>query len=129
MVDKLRDRWERGRLGAELRREVRVSLAQGFGRLREGEVQAARLAFGRAHALSQNDPLRHAAAHLALGALSAAEGRPLATLSEGRLALMAVPASALRRAAGLLPGQDNGPGLWPTWRDRHALRAAPPHLP
>jgi len=123
-IDTLRLRWRQGALDDALRVQVSRALRQGLDDLRTGRADAARQALHRAHGLAQNDPLRHAASHLCLGVLAAREGRPGATLAELRLAGMAVPASVVRRAAGLRPGQDNGPGLWSTWRDRHTLRAA-----
>ena len=125
-IDTLRTRWRQGALDAALRGQVGQALRQGLDDVRSGRVEAGRRSLQRAHRLAQNDPLRHATAHLCLGILAAREGRPGATLGELRLAGMAVPASFVRRAAGLRPGQDNGPGLWSTWRDRHTLRAATP---
>ncbi len=123
-MDRLRLRWRQGALDDALRAQVTRALRQGLDEVNAGRADAGRQALNRAHRLAQNDPLRHAAAHFCLGVLAAREGRPGATLTELRLAGMAVPASVVRRAAGLLPGQDNGPGLWSTWRDRHTLRAA-----
>lgn len=119
-------RWRAGRLSPELRREVGADLSWGLDALRRGEGEAARARLQRAHRRAQNDPLRHAATHLSLGLCSLSEGRPGALLAELRLAAAAVPASVLRRLVGLRPGQDNGPGLWPTFRDRAELRRRPP---
>ena len=89
------------------------------------ELEEARDRVERAHQASQNDPLLHTACHLGRSAVSAWEGRAGLAFEELRLGLVAGPASGVRRISGLMPGQDNGPGLWATWTDRHRLRATP----
>lgn len=122
----LKRRWRAGRLPPELKRQVRQDLASGMRAVRRREAKQARQILERAHRRAQNDPLRHALCHLSLGLCGVSEGRPGAAASELRLAVAAVPASVLRRLVGLRPGQDNGPGLWPTFRDRAELRRRPP---
>lgn len=103
------------------RAQVREELRQARHCLLRGRADAARPHVDEAHDASQNSPLLHSRAHACRVVLHALDRRPLATVRELPLCLMAAPAAYVRRAAGIRPGQPGGAGLLATWRMRHTL--------
>lgn len=112
------------RMGLAEQAQALRDVAEAWTLLARFRVDDAWVAIDRAHDISQNAGLVHTQAHLVRVAGWAARGRVGAMVRELPLVVMAVPAAHVRRAAGLMPGEDGGIGLLGTWR----LRRDPPGL-
>ncbi len=97
---------------------VRQELVAAWADILRLRTQPAWTHIDRAHDLSQNAPVLHSHAHLVRCAGLALQRRPIACLRELPLVVMAAPASQVRRAAGIGPGEPGGAGLVATWRMR-----------
>ena len=111
-----RFRYTRMPLSSQL--ETTRQLARGWRLLGRGDTEPAWLVIQEAHDRSQNAALLHSHAHLLRGAGMLARGHHRAAARELPLVIMAVPAAWLRRAAGIMPGEEAGVGLLATWRMR-----------
>ena len=99
------------------RAEVRARLAAGVGRLAARDAEGAQALLLEAHAGSRILRL-HVACHVGFVALSWCGRDPAAAARELPNAVMAGPASVVRRAAGLAPDAPTQAGIRETWQAR-----------
>ena len=106
------------RLEGPPRAEVRARLAAGVGRLAARDAEGAQALLLEAHEGSRNSVRLHVACHVGFVALELVRQDLAAAARELPNAVMAGPASVVRRAAGLAPDAPTQAGIRETWQAR-----------